>query len=412
MLNISRPNASSFHEVAICGAGIGGLALAIRLAELGFRPSVFEQRNEADVCHEGAFLTLAPNGMNGLKAIGCYDAIRENGIETIGIEICSARGKRLGFADQADHGDAFGAPSVTISRGVLTETLLRRARAAGVELRFSTPVKALSASRESVRLEFANGESCEATIVVAADGLRSTVRAQAFPDYPKPHFTGLIGTGGITQTDLPSTNGVMRMTFGEAAFFGYLIDEARRAYWFTSYSADAPTTGSATDGEAFAEQIRRMHASDPEPNRAILATVRAIDRRYPVFDMPELPAWSRDRIVLLGDAAHAVGPHAGQGASMAIEDALVLAACLQGEADHQAAFRRYERVRRPRVAEVVKLTARNSSQKRATGRWSLLLRDLLLPILIPLGIRMGRKLFKYRADDAPLAELTAVAMQG
>jgi 2-polyprenyl-6-methoxyphenol hydroxylase-like FAD-dependent oxidoreductase len=407
MSGMFHANASALGKIAVCGAGIGGLALAIRLAELGFRPSVFEQRNEADVRREGAFLTLAPNGMNGLRAIGCYDAIRESGIETTGIEICNARGKRLGFADQADHTDAFGAPSVTISRGFLAETLLRRARDAGVELRFSTPVRALSPLRERVRLEFAGGESCDAAIVIAADGLRSTVRAQAFPEYHEPHFTGLIGTGGITQTDLPGTGGVMRMTFGEAAFFGYLIDEARRAYWFTSYSADAPSAGSAIDGEAFADEIRRMHVSDPEPNRAILAAVRAIDRRYPVFDMPELPAWSRDRVVLLGDAAHAVGPHAGQGAAMAIEDALVLAACLQSEADHQPAFRRYERLRRPRVAEIVKLTARNSSQKRATGRWNLLLRDLLLPIFIPLGIRAGRKLFRYRADDAPLGRFAA-----
>jgi 2-polyprenyl-6-methoxyphenol hydroxylase-like FAD-dependent oxidoreductase len=118
--------------------------------------------------------------------------------------------------------------------------------------------------------------------------------------------------------------------------------------------------------------------------------------------MPELPAWSRGRVVLLGDAAHAVGPHAGQGASMAIEDALVLAAALELEAEPQAAFRRYEALRRPRVAEVVRLTARNSSQKRAQGKWQLLIRDLLLRVFIPFGIRTGRKLFVYRPDQTPL----------
>jgi len=389
--------------MVICGAGIGGLAMAIRSAELGRRPCVLERRSEADVCQEGAFITLAPNGMNGLRVLGCYDAVRGSGIETTGIEICNAHGRRLGFADQADHGSAFGAPSVTMSRGSLTQALLRRARDAGIEVRFSKPLKALSRSRDGVRIELADGECCEAAIVVGADGLGSTVRAQAFPHYPRPHFTGLIGTGGITPTDLPSTDGVMRMTFGKTAFFGYLIDEERRAYWFTTYPADAPTTG-VMDGEALAEQIRRMHVSDPEPNRAILNAVHTIDRCYPIFDMPELPAWSGDRVVLLGDAAHAVGPHAGQGASMAIEDALVLAACLQGESTAQDAFKRYEHLRRPRVAEVVRLTARNGSQKSATGRWSLLLRDLLLPIFIPLAIRTGRKLLSYRVDERPLKD--------
>jgi 2-polyprenyl-6-methoxyphenol hydroxylase-like FAD-dependent oxidoreductase len=403
MSSISRPNASATSgKIVICGAGVGGLTLAIRLAELGFQTSLFEQRDEADLRREGVFLTLAPNGMNGLKAIGCYDTVRDQGVETTGIEICNARGKRLGYADQADHERSFGAPSVTISRGRLAEILLERARTAGVDLRFATALTTLVSSPQGMRLEFADGESFDADIVVGADGLRSTVRGQVFPDYPAPHFTGLIGTGGITPTSAPTTRGTMHMTFGETAFFGYLIDANQTAFWFTSYSAESPSADGTIGNNERADRIRRMHASDPEPNRAILAGVTSIERPYPVFDMPELLAWSKGRVVLLGDAAHAVGPHAGQGASMAIEDALVLAACLQIEADHSSAFQSYEGLRRPRIAQVVKLTARNSSQKRASGRWSLFIRDLLLPIFIPLGIRMGRKLFAYRADQVPL----------
>lgn len=386
------------RKIAICGAGIGGLVLAIRLTGLGFRPAVFEQREEADICREGAFFTLAPNGMNGLKVIGCYDAVRGGGVETTGIELCNARGARLGLADQADHESVFGAPSITISRGALAAILLRQAQARGVELHFGTALAVLTSGAGGALLEFSNGETYDADIVVGADGLRSTVRAQAFPSYPVPHFTGQIGTGGITQTSQSGTNGMMRMTFGKNAFFGYLVDDQQRAFWFTSYPADAPENGRVFDGKAFAERIRQMHAGDPEPNRAILATVASIDRIYPVFDMPELPAWSSGHVVLLGDAAHAVGPDAGQGASMAIEDALVLAAALEREADHEAAFRRYEDLRRPRVAEVVRLTARNGSQKRTLGWWQMLVRDLLLRVFIPLGIRGQRKLFAYRPD--------------
>jgi 2-polyprenyl-6-methoxyphenol hydroxylase-like FAD-dependent oxidoreductase len=102
--------------------------------------------------------------------------------------------------------------------------------------------------------------------------------------------------------------------------------------------------------------------------------------------------------VLIGDAAHAVGPHAGHGASMAIEDALVLAASLDAERSLEAAFRRFEKLRRKRIDEVVKLAARNSSQKRVNGWLSLMIRDLVLPFLIPHGIKMGRKLCQYRVD--------------
>ena len=108
--------------------------------------------------------------------------------------------------------------------------------------------------------------------------------------------------------------------------------------------------------------------------------------------------------MLIGDAAHAVGPHAGQGASMAIEDALVLAPCLEAVDDAEDAFARFESLRRSRFDQVVKVTARNSSQKRSSGWLSLLIRDLVLPILIPLGIRMAQRLIEFRVDRVPLAQ--------
>src|SRR5580704_16314649 len=113
--------------IAICGAGVGGLTLAVRLAQMGRKPIVFEARSEADAATEGGFLTLAPNGMNGLRTIGCFEAVKASGIDTIGIEIRNAKGKRLGFAGQADHQAEFGAPSLTIRRGRLAEILLANA---------------------------------------------------------------------------------------------------------------------------------------------------------------------------------------------------------------------------------------------------------------------------------------------
>jgi 2-polyprenyl-6-methoxyphenol hydroxylase-like FAD-dependent oxidoreductase len=147
-----------------------------------------------------------------------------------------------------------------------------------------------------------------------------------------------------------------------------------------------------------------MHADDPEPNRSILRAVGRIDRSYPIFDMPQLPAWSSGRVVLLGDAAHAIGPHAGQGASMAIEDAVVLSSCLAATLDYGAAFVRYETLRRPRIARVVKLTRQNASRKQKNSRLSLFLRDLLLPLLVPLTVKASRRLLAYRVDLDPLRE--------
>jgi 2-polyprenyl-6-methoxyphenol hydroxylase-like FAD-dependent oxidoreductase len=393
--------------IAVCGAGIGGLVLAAQLAQAGKQVVVLEARSEAACGSEGVFLTLAPNGMNGLRPIGCYEPVKENGIDTTAIEIRNAGGRRLGLAGQSDHEAAFGAPSVTIRRGRLAELLIAAARAAGVDLRFGTRVTAIGQMVDTVRVALGDGSALDREMVVAADGLRSGVRAMVFPEYPEPHFTGLIGTGGITEAQIADTGGTMRMTFGNRAFFGYLKAEGQPVYWFNSYAADDGVDGRAIDPAGYARQILALHADDPSPNRAILERVESLDRCYPIYDMPKLPSWHKGRIVLIGDAAHAVGPHAGQGASMAIEDALVLAACLDAETSYAAAFRRYEALRRPRVEHVVRITARNGSQKRASGRLALLVRDLVLPLLIPLSVRAGRRLLKHRVDLRPLAHAEA-----
>ncbi|TIX86817.1 FAD-dependent monooxygenase [Rhizobium sp. P44RR-XXIV] len=395
----ATPDANN-HEltIGICGAGIGGLVLALRLAKLGFRPNLFEARSREAALSEGEFLTLAPNGMNGLRAVDCCDEVLRAGLETKAIELCNARGRRLALVDQSDHRSTFGAPSVTVKRGTLARILIEQCEARGIAVQFDRRISGVESRIHSVSLNFADAASLSVGLLVAADGLRSQVRSQVFPDFPAPHFTGLIGAGGIVAADIPATDGLMRMTFGEKAFFGYIKTASYPVYWFNSFAADNPDMVRGMDPHDLADRIREMHADDPFPNAAILQEVERVERSYPIFDMPPLPTWSKGRVVLLGDAAHAIGPHAGQGASMAIEDALILSSCLAETIDHNDAFARYEALRRPRIERVVKLTRQNASRKRKSTRLRLLLRDLLLPLLLPLGIRMGRKLFAYRAD--------------
>jgi 2-polyprenyl-6-methoxyphenol hydroxylase-like FAD-dependent oxidoreductase len=214
---------------------------------MGHKLIVFEARSETANGSEGVFLTLAPNGMNGLRAIGCYQAVNASGIDATGIEIRNAKGKRLGFAVQLDHEAEFGAPSVTIRRARLVEILLAKARAACVEVRFDAQVTNAAASPDGVRLRLNDGTSDDAGILVAADALGSRVRESVFPEYPEPHFTGLIGTGGIIDAPVPDTAGVMRMTFGDNDFFGYLKAKGQSVYWFNSYAAYAGENRKITD---------------------------------------------------------------------------------------------------------------------------------------------------------------------
>jgi 2-polyprenyl-6-methoxyphenol hydroxylase-like FAD-dependent oxidoreductase len=397
----ARPKAGPL-TIGIAGAGIGGLALAIALKRKGSDPVVFERRARHQVGEDGIFLTLAPNGFNALRGLGLADAVRAKGVVTTGIALHNEHGKRLGLIDYAAHAQAFGAPSVTIRRGALGEALVEAALAAGIDIRFGCAIDGLSEDGEGVTLA-ADGESIRFDMLVAADGLRSTVRRLALPHLPSPVFNGLIGSGGIV--DVPGvapTGGLMKMTFGRRAFFGYIKAEGGPVYWFDSYPAEADT-GRVEDPAAYARFLQNLHRDDPLDNRTIISAERTIADAYADYDTPSLPQWFTNSVVLMGDAAHAVTPHSGQGASMALEDALVLAACIEAETSPIAAFRRFESLRRARVEAAVALGRQGGQQKKAQSWLSLRLRDLILPLVVPLGRKAQERLFAFRADQAPLS---------
>src|SRR5882724_7520222 len=100
-------------QIAIAGAGIGGLALAIALKRRGFAPVVIEKRSAENLIGDGLFLTMAPNGINALRGLGLAEQVIEGGLPTRGLAIFNERGKKLGLIDYAAHASAFGAPSAT-----------------------------------------------------------------------------------------------------------------------------------------------------------------------------------------------------------------------------------------------------------------------------------------------------------
>jgi 2-polyprenyl-6-methoxyphenol hydroxylase-like FAD-dependent oxidoreductase len=291
---------------------------------------------------------------------------------------------------------------VTIKRGALGETLLEAALAAGVDVRFGAPIDGIAEDGDSVTVS-AGSESRRFDVLVAADGLRSTVRRLAMPHLPAPVFNGLIGSGGIVDVPgVPSTGGLMKMTFGRRAFFGYIKEGNGPVYWFDSYPSQTET-GRVEDPVAFAQFLQGLHRDDPLDNRAIISAETSVRGAYPDYDIPSLPQWFTNRIVLMGDAAHAVTPHSGQGASMALEDALVLAACIEAEATPLPAFRRFESLRRARVEQAVALGRQGGQQKKTQGWLALRLRDLMLPWFLPLGQKAQERMFAFRADQTPLA---------
>lgn len=394
---------SNRPQIAIAGAGIGGLALALALNKYGFAPVLFEKKSAEQIRTEGVFLTLAPNGVNALRAFGVADRVVAEGLLTRGLAMFNERGKPLGLMDYGSHADRFGAPSVTIRRGALGTVLLDAVTAAGIELRCGTGIEEIEHDRDGVTVHSTRSERFDA--LIGADGLRSLVRRKLFPELPQPRYSGLIGTGGVTFVDgIAPTDGLMNMTFGKKAFFGYLAEPGQPVMWFNTYPAPESDTGPIADPRGYARFIESLHRDDPLDNARIVRAVPAIERNYPIYDMPELQHWSKGRVMLMGDAAHAVAPHSGQGASMAIEDGLVLSACLEAEATVEGAFARFFGLRHQRTQTVIRIGRMAGSQKHAQSWLSLRIRDLILPLVLPLGVKAQERVFAFRPDLDPLGQ--------
>jgi 2-polyprenyl-6-methoxyphenol hydroxylase-like FAD-dependent oxidoreductase len=158
-----------------------------------------------------------------------------------------------------------------------------------------------------------------------------------------------------------------------------------------------PAALAAVPAEKWRAQLRHLFLDDDVPALAAIDHTDQISTGWVTYDMPSVPIWHQGRVVLVGDAAHAVSPSAGQGASLAIEDAVVLGTCLRDASDAGAAFRAYEAARRPRVERIVAQGRRNGSGKTA-GPVARVFRDATMPVAMKAMFRNGRDPFRWIWD--------------
>ena len=183
---------------------------------------------------------------------------------------------------------------------------------------------------------------------------------------------------------MPGEPGVLYMIFGKRCFFCYTKHPNGEIWWFANPPEQAerdPKDLAAISSERWRARLVELFAGDRLPALEIIGATEEILSGWSTYDFPTVPTWHRGRMIIIGDAAHAVSPASGQGASQAIEDALVLAKCLRDDPDVDRAFGVYERIRRDRVERVVAAGKKNGSQKALgpVGR-------LLLPAVFKLGL--------------------------
>ena len=190
------------RRAILVGGGIAGPVLGMFLRRLGVEVTIYEAR-EALVESEGAFLGVAPNGMNVLVELGIAGAVQSRGALCEGLRFENARGRRIGEIDQREAARRFGAGLVMIRRGALQAALAEEAIRRGVEIRYGMRLADIDRSdpREVVARFGEGGEAGEARgdVLIGCDGFRSRTRARALPDAPAPGYTGLIDFGGFAR---------------------------------------------------------------------------------------------------------------------------------------------------------------------------------------------------------------------
>jgi FAD-dependent urate hydroxylase len=189
--------------------------------------------------------------------------------------------------------------------------------------------------------------------------------------------------GGYSHsTTIPPTPDTQHFVFGRRAFFGYLVRASAEIWWFVNLNRpDEPSRAelAGTSTEEWKRRLLDLFAGDLDRISEIIQATHSEIGAYTVHDLSTIPTWHRGPVVLLGDAAHATSPNAGQGASLAMEDALVLAVCLRDIPEVDGALATYERLRRERAEKVVAYSRRLGQSKIISNRLGVWIRDLVLP---------------------------------
>jgi FAD-dependent urate hydroxylase len=388
----------NIRRVVIVGCGIAGPALGMFLRRAGIDAVVCERRPGTAV-DEGLFLGVAPNGMNVLAELALQQRVETISVPCRRFEFQNARGEVIGAIDREHDGLRFGARLQMVRRGDLHRVLTDALRAHGVRAHFGRELVAIDQTDSSaVVARFADGAEEKGDVLVGCDGLRSKARQLTLPDAPSPAYSGLLDFGGITSTaDIPLPVGVNVMVFGRRAFFGAFHTPRGELWWFHNSGEKRPEAVPRDPGSARAHVLDR-HVNDPAWIREVVECTSSVVGPFPLNDILSMPRWHSGRVCLIGDAAHATTPSAGQGASLALEDAMVLAQCIRDIDVPEAAFAAFERVRRERVEAIVKQSRRNGSGKAVSGPIGEWVRDRVLPFFLRFGSAVQDRQYAHRID--------------
>ena len=353
-------------KAIVIGGGIAGPATAMALQQVGVDVTILERRSD-DGRATGSYFSIAPNGLSALDAIGALDLARPLGAPAHDSLMYGATGRLLGRVTLGTP-LADGTPSLAMRRGDLTGALMDEAARRGILVRYAARVTSVRTSPERAVVTLEDGTELDADLVVAADGIHSVARRTLDAGAPAPRYVGLTNFGGITRNS-PIADRLApeawTFVFGRRAFFGAFPEPNGDVVWFVNVprpEISREERASTTDAQ-WKEWLTSLLAGDRSEAAALVAAGELQLAGDNTYDLGHVPVWHDDRLVLVWDAAHAPSPSSGQGASMALEDAVALATALRDAPSVPEALSSYEAARRARVEKIVAVGARSSSSK-------------------------------------------------
>jgi salicylate hydroxylase/6-hydroxynicotinate 3-monooxygenase len=384
-------------RIAVIGAGMGGLTAAAALRRFGFEVDVYEQAER--FLRIGAGIQVASNPMKVLRSFGLEDKLRAKAFQP---QTKRSRDYDTGtvraFFDTSQVAARYGAPHMVMHRGdlhaalasLLPDDVVHRGR----------KLVSVAQDLDGVTLRFASGPEVRADAVIAADGTHSTVRSILFGD-EAPTFAGRVAYRATFPAalapDVDLGDGTTKWWGPDRHIVMYYITAARdEVYFTTSVPTDTPDLESWSLKADLGELRAAFRSFHPDVRRLLDACPEA--NKWPIYDREPLGSWGVGRVYLLGDAAHPMTPYMAQGAAVAIEDAAVLARCLQGveSGGLPRALECYEATRRPRASKIQTLSHQNARD------W--MRADADAPAAAPAKKAEPGWVFGYDAWSAPLAK--------
>jgi len=354
----------SDHTVAVVGGGIGGLVLGLALRERGIGFEVYEQADE--LREVGAAVALSANGTRELRRLGVGEQVEEVSVVPSALvirrwdtgEIITAHP----IGRDGTYEATFGAPFYGVHRVALLQALAHRLGGEGLNL--GRRCVGVEERASGVELQFADGASATADVVVGADGVHSVLRPHVAGDV-RGRFSGTVGYRGLVAVeDMPSLPDPTPLQFWAGPgrhLLHYAIDGGRTINFLAVVRVPEWSNEAWMEECAVSDAVDAFAGWHPAVSEMVGAT--DVGARWALHDLKPLGRWHTERVVLTGDAAHTMVPHQGQGANQTIEDAIVLADCLadaHAADDLTPALRSYEQRRRKRTVAVQWLSRRTA----------------------------------------------------